>query len=167
MRAYVLLLATASSLTPSRAPPKVQKPPIGTPLDAAALAEENVRGRRYWHDPRIHNFGNVGFSGLFASFCAPVATAIIDLAAYQGRDVRKECAEAAAAAVNGPVGVAWQYVLDGRRNAPRRASRWQCFLDARRECTSSARVKKRHYAFDARRGVALRPRRASRMYLPR
>ena len=41
----------------------------------------------YWDDPRIHNFGNN--SWISATF-APVATKIIDVAAYDGINLRKK-----------------------------------------------------------------------------
>ena len=68
-------------------------------LNAAALEEELKTNTPYWHDNRIHSFGNVGFGGVFASVCAPLATWAIDQAAYEGRDVRAEACAAAAAAV--------------------------------------------------------------------
>lgn len=46
-------------------------------------------GVPYWYDPRIHVFGNVGLSGFFHAFSAPLATAIIDKLSYGGLDVRK------------------------------------------------------------------------------
>lgn len=42
----------------------------------------------YQFDPRIHNFGNVGVGGLFHSFLARPFTKLIDLAAYDGRNIR-------------------------------------------------------------------------------
>tara|TARA_Y100000389_G_scaffold202807_1_gene249288 strand:- start:1513 stop:2208 length:696 start_codon:yes stop_codon:yes gene_type:complete len=42
----------------------------------------------YQFDPRIHNFGNVGVGGLFHSFMARPFTKLIDLAAYDGRNIR-------------------------------------------------------------------------------
>ncbi len=46
----------------------------------------------YWFDARIHTFGNTGFLGGFHAFAAPLATWIIDNAAYDGRSVRTEIA---------------------------------------------------------------------------
>ena len=58
-----------------------------TPLVALAL----LGFTPYWRDPRIHNLGNVGFPGGFLhALLAPVATRIIDEAAYGGRNVRAE-----------------------------------------------------------------------------
>lgn len=42
----------------------------------------------YQFDPRIHNFGNVGVGGMFHSFMARPFTKLIDLAAYDGRNIR-------------------------------------------------------------------------------
>ena len=41
-------------------------------MNAAALEEELKTNTPYWHDNRIHSFGNVGFGGVFASVCAPL-----------------------------------------------------------------------------------------------
>ena len=68
-------------------------------LNAAALEEELKTNTPYWYDNRIHSFGNVGFGGVFASVCAPLATWAIDQAAYEGRDVRSEACAAAAASI--------------------------------------------------------------------
>ena len=68
-------------------------------LNAAALEEELKTNTPYWYDNRIHSFGNVGFGGVFASVCAPLATWAIDQAAYEGRDVRAEACATAAAAI--------------------------------------------------------------------
>lgn len=51
---------------------------------------EPPSGFEYWNDPRIHNFGNVGFGGYIHATVAPYITAIIDNIAYDGRDIRKE-----------------------------------------------------------------------------
>ena len=117
----VLLLSTGSALRPST--PAVKSSALGkaadkknTPkdiyvaqkptgrrdtqrLNAAALEEELKTNTPYWHDNRIHSFGNVGFGGVFASVCAPLATWAIDQAAYEGRDVRAEACATAAAAI--------------------------------------------------------------------
>mmetsp|Transcript_12509 Transcript_12509/g.38571 ORF Transcript_12509/g.38571 Transcript_12509/m.38571 type:complete len:159 (+) Transcript_12509:195-671(+) len=94
--AIFALASTAVALRPATPKPAAPRAPKQkTPqLDAAALEEEYSVGRDYWHDKRIHNFGNVGFGGAFASMCAPLATKIIDAAAYGGRDVRAETAAA-------------------------------------------------------------------------
>tara|TARA_B100000902_G_C27282069_1_gene902345 strand:- start:958 stop:1665 length:708 start_codon:yes stop_codon:yes gene_type:complete len=43
---------------------------------------------KYPYDPRIHNFGNVGFGGkIHASLARPI-TKLIDIAAYSGEDIR-------------------------------------------------------------------------------
>ena len=74
-------------------------------LNAAALEEELKTNTPYWYDDRIHSFGNVGFGGVFASVCAPLATWAIDQAAYEGRDVRSEACAAAGALLRPPRGV--------------------------------------------------------------
>ncbi|GMH54967.1 hypothetical protein TrST_g3717 [Triparma strigata] len=48
--------------------------------------------RDYWFDKRIHTFGNTGFTGGVHAVCAPIATALIDNLAYDGRSVREEIA---------------------------------------------------------------------------
>lgn len=42
----------------------------------------------YWFHNQIHSFGNIGFFGMFHALMAPIATTIIDNAAYDGQDVR-------------------------------------------------------------------------------
>ena len=44
----------------------------------------------YPFDPRIHNLGNTGIRGAIHAEFAPVFTKLIDLKAYNGRDIRKE-----------------------------------------------------------------------------
>lgn len=41
----------------------------------------------YWDDPRIHSLGN---NNWISAVAAPIATKIIDLAAYDGIDLRKK-----------------------------------------------------------------------------
>ena len=117
----VLLLSTGSALRPTT--PRVKSSALGKAADqentlkqrhaaqpptsgrasqrlnAAALEEELKTNTPYWYDDRIHSFGNVGFGGVFASVCAPLATWAIDQAAYEGRDVRSEACAAAAASI--------------------------------------------------------------------
>ena len=117
----VLLLSTGSALRPTT--PRVKSSALGKAVDqentlkqrhaaqpptsgrasqrlnAAALEEELKTNTPYWYDNRIHSFGNVGFGGVFASVCAPLATWAIDQAAYEGRDVRSEACAAAAASI--------------------------------------------------------------------
>ena len=117
----VLLLSTGSALRPTT--PRVKSSALGKAADqentlkqrhaaqpptsgrasqrlnAAALEEELKTNTPYWYDNRIHSFGNVGFGGVFASVCAPLATWAIDQAAYEGRDVRSEACAAAAASI--------------------------------------------------------------------
>jgi hypothetical protein len=44
----------------------------------------------YWLDKRIHTLGNVGFGGAFHAALAPLSTKLIDLAAYDGINIRAE-----------------------------------------------------------------------------
>ena len=41
----------------------------------------------YWDDPRIHSVGN---NTIKAALAAPLITKIIDMAAYDGVDIRKQ-----------------------------------------------------------------------------
>lgn len=42
----------------------------------------------YWYHPDIHSIGNVGFFGAIHAALAPISTKVIDMAAYNGEDVR-------------------------------------------------------------------------------
>jgi len=53
-----------------------------------AYKYERLGAHSYWDDPRIHNFGNVGWRGLAHALVVPVATHAIDRFAYSGIDVR-------------------------------------------------------------------------------
>lgn len=44
----------------------------------------------YPFDPNIHNLGNVGFSGAIHAELAPIFTKLIDIRAYNGRNIRQE-----------------------------------------------------------------------------
>ena len=44
---------------------------------------------KYWADPRIHGWGNVGSSGAVHAFLAPTFTAGLDAFAYGGLDTRE------------------------------------------------------------------------------
>lgn len=44
----------------------------------------------YPFDPRIHNFGNIGFKGAIHAELAPLFTKVIDYKAYNGRNIRQE-----------------------------------------------------------------------------
>lgn len=50
---------------------------------------ERSDGHSYWDDPRIHNFGNLGWRGLLHALVVPFATAAIDHFAYSGVDARR------------------------------------------------------------------------------
>ena len=45
---------------------------------------------KYYYDPRIHNFGNIGLGGKIHSIVAPYATKIIDNTCYNSTDIRQE-----------------------------------------------------------------------------
>ena len=45
---------------------------------------------KYYYDPRIHNFGNIGLGGKIHSIVAPYATKIIDNTCYNSIDIRQE-----------------------------------------------------------------------------
>ena len=45
---------------------------------------------KYWDDPRIHAFGNSGWSGRIHAMLAPSITKLIDNRAYGGIDIRKD-----------------------------------------------------------------------------
>ena len=49
---------------------------------------EGITPDPYWYNDRIHTFGNTGIKGGFHAFVAPLATKIIDRAAYKNEDVR-------------------------------------------------------------------------------
>ena len=53
---------------------------------------ENGHPREYWYNPIIHSLGNTGPLGRFHALCAPIATYVIDNAAYSGRNIREEIA---------------------------------------------------------------------------
>ena len=44
----------------------------------------------WWFDKRIHNFGNIGFTGMLHANVANFATRMIDKVAYNNRDIRSE-----------------------------------------------------------------------------
>ena len=47
----------------------------------------------YPYNPNIHNFGNIGFKGRIHSELAPLFTKLIDIKAYNGRNIRQEIIE--------------------------------------------------------------------------
>lgn len=51
---------------------------------------DNTCPSEYWFDDRIHTLGNHGFWGALHAAMAPLSTKIIDLAAYDGIDIRKQ-----------------------------------------------------------------------------
>ncbi|GKY94305.1 hypothetical protein MPSEU_000396300 [Mayamaea pseudoterrestris] len=72
---------------------------IVKPLDSRHAMDRKKWGvdkdysNEYWLDKRIHTLGNVGFGGAFHAAVAPLSTKLIDLAAYDGKDIRQEVAE--------------------------------------------------------------------------
>ena len=44
---------------------------------------------KYYYDPRIHNFGNIGFGGKLHSLLAPYATKLIDNKCYNSVNIRQ------------------------------------------------------------------------------
>mmetsp|Transcript_15874 Transcript_15874/g.43912 ORF Transcript_15874/g.43912 Transcript_15874/m.43912 type:complete len:364 (+) Transcript_15874:1498-2589(+) len=46
----------------------------------------------YWYNPTIHTFGNIGVFGAMHAALAPISTKIIDVAAYDGEDIRSTVA---------------------------------------------------------------------------
>ena len=44
----------------------------------------------YWYNPDIHTLGNIGMLGTVHAAITPLATRLIDIKAYSGRDIRKE-----------------------------------------------------------------------------
>lgn len=59
--------------------------PIDLPLDPGPP--------NYWFHPQIHTFGNHGPLGAFHATVAPLATKLIDVAAYEGENVRDAIAK--------------------------------------------------------------------------
>ena len=51
---------------------------------------DNQYAKEYWFDKRIHTLGNHGFWGAVHAAMAPMSTKVIDMAAYDGIDIRKE-----------------------------------------------------------------------------
>ncbi|CAJ1959807.1 unnamed protein product [Cylindrotheca closterium] len=64
----------------------VPVPPVEKELDA------NAGPTDYWFHPKIHTFGNVGPLGAIHASVAPLATKLIDVAAYNGENVRDQIA---------------------------------------------------------------------------
>lgn len=54
---------------------------------------DNDFENEYWFDQRIHTLGNSGFGGAVHAAVAAFSTKIIDFAAYDGVDIRKEVRE--------------------------------------------------------------------------
>ena len=50
---------------------------------------ERTGQHEYWADPRIHNFGNLGWRGILHALVVPIATHAIDRFAYSGVNARR------------------------------------------------------------------------------
>jgi hypothetical protein len=70
--------------TPIADKPRVTKPTWGV---------DNEHPEEYWFDTRIHTLGNHGFWGAVHAAMCPLATKVIDVASYQGIDVRQQLAQ--------------------------------------------------------------------------
>lgn len=68
------------------APPRKEAKPIHRPK----WGVDNASPCEYWFDDRIHTLGNHGFWGALHAAMAPMSTKLIDLAAYDGIDIRKQ-----------------------------------------------------------------------------
>jgi ubiquinone/menaquinone biosynthesis C-methylase UbiE len=60
---------------------------------------DNDFENEYWFDQRIHTLGNSGFGGAVHAAVAAFSTKIIDFAAYDGVDIRREVADELAKSV--------------------------------------------------------------------
>eukprot|EP00429_Kryptoperidinium_foliaceum_P086110 CAMPEP_0176191890 /NCGR_PEP_ID=MMETSP0121_2-20121125/4690_1 /TAXON_ID=160619 /ORGANISM="Kryptoperidinium foliaceum, Strain CCMP 1326" /LENGTH=310 /DNA_ID=CAMNT_0017530563 /DNA_START=203 /DNA_END=1132 /DNA_ORIENTATION=- len=84
-----------AKVTPSPQPPTMQDP-LPKPHHAAARKRwgmDNTNECDYWHNPTIHTLGNIGFLGALHAALAPLSTKLIDILAYEGRDVRRLVAD--------------------------------------------------------------------------
>jgi hypothetical protein len=77
----MILLGIKSSLS---MPNVVARSRCGRYVQLEGISDDPIP---YWDDPRIHNFGN---NSWISATCAPIATKIIDMAAYDGIDLRKK-----------------------------------------------------------------------------
>ena len=75
---FASICAMLNSQKRSSKPVKIDKAEKDYPLLA----------KKYWFDPRIHSFGNVGIGGILHAFIAPVFTYLLDVFAYNGTRVR-------------------------------------------------------------------------------
>ena len=66
---------------------------VGRASAAKRTDKEASYEDEYWYDPRIHNFGNVGFLGAIHAVLAPISTKVIDELAYDGQDIRSIVSE--------------------------------------------------------------------------
>ena len=59
-------------------------------LVSICLCRQPPTDGKWWYDSRIHNFGNTGHMGKVHAHIASHATKLIDILAYNGRNVRDE-----------------------------------------------------------------------------
>ena len=62
---------------------------------------ERTGQHEYWADPRIHNFGNLGWRGILHALVVPIATHAIDRFAYSGVNARRAIHDGAEALIAG------------------------------------------------------------------
>ena len=60
------------------------------PLQRNKWGVDHKYANEYWFDKRIHTLGNHGFWGAVHAAMAPISTKVIDMAAYDGIDIRRE-----------------------------------------------------------------------------
>jgi hypothetical protein len=79
-----------SSMTPNVDLVDDTKTSLRHALDRKKWGIDKDHANEYWFDKRIHTLGNTGFGGAFHAALAPVSTKLIDLAAYDGKDIRQD-----------------------------------------------------------------------------
>lgn len=67
-------------------------PPLVEKSSTSTIPLVDVGPPDYWFHPQIHTFGNSGPLGAFHASVAPLATKLIDVAAYDGENVRDQIA---------------------------------------------------------------------------
>ena len=90
VKRIVVVIPPKEGSTPKAA---LAPPSKVTAKQAAALPDAKLYEHEYWFDPRIHNWGNVGWGGLVHAIFAPLATYAIDKLSYGGVDVRRKVHE--------------------------------------------------------------------------
>lgn len=68
--------------------PNTIAPSIHASITRTKWGTDYEHPEEYWFDDRIHTLGNHGFGGAVHAALAPFSTKIIDLAAYNGEDIR-------------------------------------------------------------------------------